>query len=94
MTSKSGPHSTEATDERDPRRPLTEQERLVDDVERVRHEQGDEVPDAENERIVEDLRELHDEMAEGHDPTTSREAFEQQAAQLDVSEEAGEVGDR
>jgi hypothetical protein len=49
--------------------------------------------DPREERVVEELHELHDEKQATEDPATFREAFEQEAAQLGLSEEAGEVGE-
>ena len=54
---------------------------------------GDHFDEARHEQVVEDLRELRDEMRLHEDPTTSREAFEQEVAELGLSDEARDVGD-
>lgn len=45
----------------------------------------------EEEEVLEELRELLEEK-EQEDPTTAREAFELEAEELGLSEEAGKIG--
>jgi len=47
----------------------------------------------DEEEVLEELRELLAEK-EQEDPTTAREAFELEAEELGLSEEAGKIGDQ
>jgi predicted component of type VI protein secretion system len=71
-------------------------ERLVDELQELSDEErlmGEHFDEARHEQVVDDLRELRNEMRLHEDPTTSREAFEQEVAELGLSDDAGEVGD-
>jgi hypothetical protein len=69
---------------------------LVDELQELSDEErlmGANFDDARHEQVVEDLRELREEMRLHEDPTTSREAFEQEVAELGLSDDARDVGD-